>query len=56
MAEENAPLIECLEASRAAILDEFLQEGICGSNPAAVAELAGQVNVINQLLTFLKVK
>lgn len=49
MAQEPNPLVDCLEAARAALLVQITEQGVC-DNPSAVAEKAAQVNAINRLL------
>jgi len=53
---QDVALIECLEAAREQIIDYILdpQNNLCGS-PNIVTQ-AEQINQINQLLAFLKVK
>jgi hypothetical protein len=56
MADLEDPIIGCLEAARVAVEDELRSATDCTSNTAYIAELATRINVINQLLSFYKVK
>jgi len=55
MPEPEDPIIACLEAARDTLAQRIRDE--CGTlNPEGVAELAGHINVLNELLAFYKAK
>ena len=54
MPEPEDPIIACLEAARDALAQRIRDE--CAGPPEPIAERAGQVHALNDLLAFFKAK